>query len=333
MRAILIDRYGDNSVVRLGEAPSPTLGARDVRIAVRAASVNPVDFKIRSGELRRLGAVRFPLTLGNDCSGVVTEVGAEVTRFAPGDEVFARVGKDRLGAFADEVAVEEAFVAHKPASLDHVAAAALALVGLTAWQALVDVVKLEKEERVLIHAGSGGVGSIAIQVAKALGAHVTTTAGAQSAALVRELGAERSIDYKTERFDEVLRDYDAVFDTVGGDTRARSFSVLRRGGRMVSITGTPTAAFAREQGLGVIPRAAIAVMGAGTTMRAARRGVHFTYLYMRPSGAQLEELAALAERGALRPLVDRTFPLEQAARALEHVESGRARGKVVLTTS
>jgi NADPH:quinone reductase-like Zn-dependent oxidoreductase len=213
MRAVRIHRYGGNDEVRLDDLPTPSPGPRDLLVRVRAASVNPVDFKIRDGKVKVLLPYRMPLTLGNDLSGVVEAVGNEVSRFRAGDAVFARLDKQRIGAFADYALVDEAAAAAKPARLGHVEAAAIPLVGLTAWQALRDLGRLERGQKVLIHAGSGGVGTFAIQLAKQLGATVATTASERNAALVRELGADVVIDYKTTRFEDAIADYDLVFDT------------------------------------------------------------------------------------------------------------------------
>jgi NADPH:quinone reductase-like Zn-dependent oxidoreductase len=330
MQAAIIDRYGDNRVVRIADVPAPTAGDHDVTIAVHAASVNPVDWKIRAGQLKVLGKLSFPAGLGNDLSGVVTAIGSGVTRVGIGDPVFARIGKDRTGAFAEIAVVHEDHVAIKPPSMSHGEAAALALAGLTAWQGLTDVCHLQAGERVLIHAGTGGVGTLAIQLAKSLGATVIATAGPSGMELVKQLGADVVIDYRSQRFEAVVRDIDVVFDTIGAETRARSFAVCKPGARMVSISGLPTAAFARQQGLGFPVRAALAMGGLGTTWRAWRRKVDFTYLFMKPSGSQLTELAAKVVAGTLRVIIDRRFDLAHAADALAYVETGRAKGKVVI---
>ena len=223
MKAAVIHRYGKNDQVHIEEMAKPEPLQNDLLVSVRAASVNPVDFKIRAGELRQIVPYRLPLVLGNDLSGVVVSVGASVSRFKVGDEVFARLDKDRIGAYAEFALVRETAAAHKPAKLSHVEAASIPLVGLTAWQALVDIAKLSAGQSVLIHAGSGGVGTFAIQLAKHLGATVATTVGARNSDLVKALGADQIIDYKSQRFDELVKDVDVVFDTQGGDTLERSF--------------------------------------------------------------------------------------------------------------
>jgi NADPH:quinone reductase-like Zn-dependent oxidoreductase len=330
MQAVVIDRYGDNGVVRIGAVPEPSLRPRDVLIEVRAASVNPVDVKIRSGALRWVLRSQMPLVLGSDLSGVVRATGPEVSRFAPGDEVYARLDKGRPGALAELAAVDEEHVARKPARLSHVEAASLPLVGLTAWQALVDEACVRPGQSVLIHAGTGGVGTIAIQLARHLGVSVTATASASGADLLRDLGADRVIDYRTERFEAVTGGHDMVFDTLGGETRARSFRTLRRGGVMVSIAGHPTPAFARANGMPLPLVLAVGALHLPTWARARSAGVRFEFLFMRPSGEQLARLADLVDRGEVRPVLDQTLPFARAAEALARVESGRARGKVVV---
>jgi alcohol dehydrogenase len=330
MRAAFIRRYGGPEVVEIGEQPEPPLEADDLRVAVHAASVNPIDFKTRAGAIKRLLPYRFPLVLGSDLSGVVTDVGAQVTRFRPGDAVFARLDKDRIGSFAEFALVRESAAALKPKNLDHVQAASLPLVGLTSWQAMLDVARLERGQKVLIHAGSGGIGTFAIQLAHHLGATVATTASARNLELVKRLGADLVVDYKTQRFEDVCRDQDMVFDTQGGATQERSFACLRRGGVMVSIAGSPDAKFARERGLGPLVVAVLAWKMRRTTRLARERGVRFEYLFMSPSGEQLSKIAELVERAVIRPVVDRVFPLADANEALAYSESGRATGKVIV---
>ncbi len=330
MRAFFIRRYGGPQVLEEGELPPPPLGPRDVRISVHAASINPVDWKIRQGMVKVLLPYRFPLVLGNDCSGVVREVGAEVKAFKPGDAVYTRLGKDRIGAWAEEVVTGEEFVAPKPARLSHAEAASLPLVGLTAWQALVDVARVKLGQTMLIHAGSGGVGSAAVQLAKHLGVRVVSTASAKNLELVRGFGADTVVDYNAQRFDEVVRDVDAVLDGVGKENVLRSFQCVRPGGIVISITDGPDLAFAREFGVSPVLWPVFWLMGAKANRAARRRGASYRYLFMRADGQQLRQLTALVEQGVLRPHVDRVFPFSQTREALEHAESGKARGKVVV---
>jgi alcohol dehydrogenase len=216
MRAALIDKFGDNDLVRVAEVPRPTPTGNDLLVEVKAASINPVDFKIRSGKLKPLIPYRLPLVLGNDLSGVVVEVGPTVKKFKVGDQIFARLDKDRIGALAELALVREPAAAKKPARLSHVEAASLPLVGLTAWQCLLDIGHLKSGQKVLVTAGSGGVGTFAIQLAKHIGAEVFTTVGARNIELVTRLGADHAIDYKTTRFEDVAKEIDVVFDTQGG---------------------------------------------------------------------------------------------------------------------
>jgi alcohol dehydrogenase len=330
MKAAFIDRYGGNDRVKVADVAVPMIGPKDVLVRVRAASVNPLDVKIRDGKLKALLKYRFPLVLGNDLSGVVSEVGAQVTRFKKGDAIYARLDKDRIGAFAEFAVVREGVAALKPTNVTFEEAASLPLVALTAWQALVEIGKLAANQRVLIHAGSGGVGSVAIQLARHLGAMIFTTVGQRNVALVRHLGADVPIDYRSERFENVARDCDVVLDSAGGDTLVRCFECVKPGGVVVSIGNTPSKAFARSWGLNPIIVLAIGVMSWKATAAARDCNARFEYLFMRADGEQLKEIARLVEGGVIKPLVDRVFPLEQVREALAYSESGRATGKVVI---
>ncbi|MER8098483.1 NADP-dependent oxidoreductase [Streptomyces goshikiensis] len=308
MKAAVINQYGQvRDVVRVTDVPVPAVGPRDVLIEVRAAGVNPVDHLIVKGFLST-GEPSRPLVIGNELAGVVTQVGAEATRFAVGDEVFSRVDPRVGGAFAEYVAVDESLVAAKPSRLTFEEAASLPLVALTALQALTEQADVRSGSRVLIHGGAGGVGSAAVQIAKQLGAEVVATAGSGSVELVRELGADQVIDYRTEKFDEVVSDVDVVLDTIGGETQERSFGVLKSGGTLVSIVAVPDA-----------------------EAKKARWNVEARSFFMRPQGEQLAHLASLVESGQLRPIVETVFPLDEASEALQKVERGGARGKTVIS--
>jgi len=330
VKAALIDRYGSNEVVRVGDLAVPTMGDADLLVRVHAASVNPVDIKTRDGKLKTLLKYRVPLVLGNDLAGVVSDVGARVTRFKKGDAVYARLDKDRIGAFAEFAVVREGAAALKPANATFEEAASLPLVALTAWQALVEIGKLSANQRVLIHAGSGGVGSTAIQLARHLGATVFTTVGQRNVELVKRLGADVPIDYRSARFEDVATDCDVVLDSAGGETLVRSFECVKAGGVVVSIGSTPSAAFARSWGLNPIIVLAISVMSRKATAAARRHNARYEYLFMRADGEQLREITRLVEGGVIKPLVDKIFPLEQVRDALAYSESGRATGKVVI---
>jgi alcohol dehydrogenase len=328
MRAAAINRY--KQPINLVELPRPEPGPGDLLVKVRAASVNPVDFKIRDGGVKVLIRQSFPLILGNDLAGDVEAVGAGVSRFRAGDAIYSRLDKDRIGAFAEYALVREAAAALKPKNLDYAQAASLPLVGLTSWQAMIDLGGLGAGQKVLIHAGSGGVGTFAIQLAKHLGATVATTASARNHELVRSLGADVAIDYKTTRFEDVVKDYDLVFDTQAGDTLLRSFACVKRGGVVVTIGGVPDAKFARAWGLSLPIVWALGFMTRKIIARARQTGVRFEYLFMKASGEQLEKITALVEAGTLKPVLDKRFPFDAAKDALAYVESGRAVGKVVI---
>ena len=333
MKAAVIDRYGRNDLVKVADVAVPGTGPLDLLVQVHAASVNPLDVKTRNGELTTLLRYRFPLVLGNDLSGVVANVGAQVTRFKKGDAVYARLDTDRIGAFAEFAVVREGAAALKPANVTFEEAASLPLVALTAWQALVEIGKLGANQRVLVHAGSGGVGSVAIQLARHLGARVFTTVGRRNVELVKRLGADVAIDYRSERFEDVAKNCDVVLDSAGGATLVRSFECVKPGGVVVSIGGTPSAAFARRWGLNPLVVLAIRVMSRKATAAARRHNARYEYLFMRADGGQLREITRLVEGGVIRPLVDRVFPLEQVRDALAYSESGRATGKVVVTVT
>ncbi|WP_137234872.1 NADP-dependent oxidoreductase [Streptomyces sp. BPSDS2] len=331
MKAFLIERYGDKAGVRAGEVPDPAVGADDVLVKIHAASVNPLDLKLRDGSFKAFLPYRLPLVLGNDLAGTVVRVGPAVTRFAVGDEIYARPDKDRIGTFAELIAVHQDDVAIKPATLTMEEAASLPLVALTAWQALVERAQVQPGQKVLIHAGAGGLGTIAVQLAKALGAHVAATASTAKADLVKELGADVVVDYRKQDFETVLDGYDVVLDSVGGENLAKSLRVLKPGGKAISVAGPPDAAFARELGLNPLLRSVMSALSFTTRRRAERRGVTYSFLFMKAGGGTLRELARLVDAGKIRPVVDRVFPFDQTPKAMEYVEEGRAKaGKVVI---
>jgi alcohol dehydrogenase len=328
MKALAIPRY--KAPMEVMELPRPEPGPGDLLVRVRTAGVNPLDHKIRDGAVKVLLPFSFPLILGTDLAGDVEAVGPGVNRFKVGDAVYSRLDNDRIGAFAEYALVRESAAAKKPARLDYVQAASLPLVGLTAWQALIGLAQLQAGQKVLIHAGSGGVGTFAIQLAKHLGAQVATTASAKNHALVKSLGADLAIDYRTTRFEEVAEDQDVVLDTQGGDTLLRSFEAVRRGGVVVTIGGRPDGKFARDWGLSPPLIWILGFLNRKVDRLARKKTVRFEYLFMRASGAQLEQIGALVDQGVINPVLDKTFPLEAAADAITYVESGRAVGKVVL---
>lgn len=329
MKAFSIERYGKQPG-RLTEAPAPVVGEHDVLVQVQASSVNVLDAKIAKGEFKLILPYALPLTLGNDLAGVVLGVGAAVRRFKPGDEVYARPPQQRIGTFAELIAVHEDALARKPTNITMEQAASLPLVALTAWQVLVETAKLKKGQKVFIHAGSGGVGTIAIQLAKHLGAFVATTTSTVNVEWVKALGADVVIDYKQQAFEAVLRDYDVVLNSLGADALAKSLKILKPGGQLISISGPPTSAFAREQNLPWVLGLVMGLLSSGIRRKARKQGVSYEFVFMRASGAQLDEITALVEAGIIRPVIDRTFPFESTAAALDYVKQGRAKGKVVI---
>lgn len=330
MKAFSIERYGKQTG-RITEAPTPVVGEHDVLVQVHASSVNVLDAKIAKGEFKLILPYALPLILGNDLAGVVLSVGAAVRRFKPGDEVYGRPPQQRIGTFAELIAVREDALARKPANITMEQAASLPLVALTAWQVLVETARLKKGQKVFIHAGSGGVGSIAIQLAKHLGAFVATTTSTANVEWVKALGADVVIDYKQQNFEPLLNDYDVVLNSLGPDALAKSLDILKPGGQLISISGPPTQAFAREQQLSWLLGLVMGVLSSGIRRKARKQGVRYDFLFMRANGAQLDELTALVEAGIIKPVIDRTFPFESTAQALSYVEQGRAKGKVVIT--
>lgn len=327
MRAFAIDRY--KAPLTLRDVPDPQPGPGQVLVAIAAASINPIDFKLRDGEFKAILPMDMPLILGSDLAGTVVALGAGATRFKIGDEVFAR--PDPIGTFAELIAVAEADLARKPARLTMVEAASLPLVSLTAWQVLVERAGIKPGQKVLIHAGSGGVGTIAVQLAKHLGATVAATTGTTNVDLVRNLGADVVIDYRTEDFVDRVADYDVVLNTLGPDVLEKSLSVLKPGGKLISISSPPDPAFARAIGANWIVRLVLRIASAKIRRKARAVGVDYSFLFMHADGAQLGEIARLVDAGAIRPVIDEVFAFDDLPAALARSESGRARGKVVVT--
>lgn len=329
MKAYLVTKY--KRPIEAGAAPEPTVGDRDVLVDIHAAGVNLLDAKIRDGEFKVFLPYEAPFTLGHDLAGVVSSIGSGVTRFSVGDEVYARPRDGRIGTFADRIAVHEDDLAIKPASLSMAEAASVPLVALTAWQALVERANLQRGQKVLIHAGSGGVGTHAIQLAKHLGATVATTTGTSNIEWVRDLGADIVIDYRTQDFENVVEGYDVVLDSQSGETLAKSLRVLKPGGIVIGIAGPPDPDFAGQLGRRFPLQPVMAALSFKTRRAARRQGVRYSFLFMRASGRQLDEITKLIDSGSLQPIVDTTYPFDQAPQALAHVEAGRAKGKVVIT--
>lgn len=330
MRAALITHYRQAAPV-IQRVPVPTPNANDVLVQIRAASINPIDLKTMAGGLKFLLPYQMPLILGSDFAGIVVAVGTHVTGFQVGDAVYGRPRKHRIGTFAEYLAVDQADIALKPHNLSFTEAAAIPLVGLTSYQALHDLLHLRPGQRVLIQAGAGGIGTVAIQLAKTLGAKVTTTTSQKNTAFVQSLGADKVIDYHHEDFATTLSDYDAVFDTLGGPNLLRAFQIVKPGGRVVSISGLPDAKFARSYGLPWWKRQLIQLASHRLTQTAKHAHVSYHFLFMKPSHAQLTILTDLIVQERLRPIIDRTFPLTELPEALAYSHQGHARGKIVVT--
>jgi NADPH:quinone reductase-like Zn-dependent oxidoreductase len=331
MKAFIVDRYGSSGHnLRAGDMPEPEVREHDVLVEIHAAGVNALDSKIRAGEFKLILPYRLPFILGNDVAGVVVRVGARVRKFKPGDEVYARPDKNRIGTFAEFISINEDDLAPKPKQLTMEEAAAVPLVGLTAWQALIEVANVQEGQKVFIHAGSGGVGTFAIQLAKHLGATVATTTSAANIDLVKRLGADVVIDYRKDDFEEVLHDYDVVLNSLDNETLKKSLRVLKPGGKLISISGPPDPGFAQEIGKPWILRPVTRVLSHRIRKAAKRSQVSYSFLFMRASGDQLREITSLIDAGIIQPVMDRVFPFESTNEAMAYVEKGRAKGKVVV---
>ncbi len=330
MKAFILESYGANRALQLAEVPEPQLRDDEVLVQVHAAGVNQLDSKIKDGQFKLILPYRLPLILGHDVAGVVVKAGPRVRQFKPGDEVYARTDDFRIGTFAEFVPVKESSLAPKPKGLTMEEAASLPLVGLTAWQALVETAKLSKGQRVFIQTGSGGVGTFAIQLARHLGATVATTTSAANFELVRSLGADVVIDYRTQDFEDVLHDYDVVLNSQDGKTLGKSLRVLKGGAKLISISGPPDPAFGRNIAAPAFVRLVMRLLSSGIRRRARGRGIDYSFLFMRANGGQLRDITRLIEAGAIRPVVDKVFAFESTNEALAYSEAGHAKGKVVI---
>jgi NADPH:quinone reductase-like Zn-dependent oxidoreductase len=330
VKAFVVEHYGKDGL-RAADVPEPDVGDADVLVKVSAAGVNPLDMMVRNGEFKRLLKYQTPFVLGHDVAGVVTKVGSAVRDFQVGDEVYARPRDLRIGTFAEYIAIDQDDVAPKPASLTLHEAAAVPLVALAAWQALVDRAHVRPGQKVLVHSGSGGLGSTVIQLAKHLGATVATTASGRNAELVRSLGADVVVDYTQEDFAEALSGYDVVVDSRGGENLERSLTVLKPGGQAIGVAGPPDPGFAKQLGAPRFMGVVMGLLSRRVRKQARKLSVGYSFLFMKADGGQLRELASLYDDGHLRPLIDTTFPFDQTLEALAYVEQGRANGKVVIT--
>lgn len=330
MKALTFKRYGKSPDIGFSEVPRPALRPDEMLVEVHAASVNPIDNMIPTGLFKAVVKFEMPATLGSDLAGVVVEIGSRVTRFKPGDEVFANIFDQGTGSIAEFAVVPESAAALKPANLDFVQAASIPMVGLTSWQALRERVDLRAGQKVFIPAGSGGIGTFAIQLAKWLGARVGTTTSTGNVDLVRSLGADEVVDYKTHEFEAVLRGYDAVLGTVRGDAIEKAIGILKPRGKLVSLVGPLDVRFARARRLNLVLTAVFALMSHKIMRLARKQDVDYSFLFARPDGDQLAQIGALLQAQRIRPVIDRVFPFDQAQQALDYLALGRAKGKVVV---
>ena len=330
MQALQLKQYGGPDHVAFAELPRPTPGPGELLVRVHAVGLNPIDNLIPNGDFKPILKLRLPATLGSDLAGVVVEVGTGVTRFKVGDAVYASIFDTPYGSLAEFAVVPEQAAALKPANLDFVQAASIPMVGLTVWQAMHERMQLQRGQKVFIPAGSGGIGTFAIQLARHLGARVGTTTSTANLALVRGLGADEVIDYKQQPFEQVLRDYDAVLGTLRGDGLEKAMRIVKPGSHIVSLVGPPDLAFARARGMNMVLKLVFGLLSHKIIGLARQRGASYAFHFVRPDGGQLAQIAALVEAGSIRPVIDSVFPFLEAKRALAYLAHGRARGKVVV---
>jgi len=330
MKAFVVNRYGKKEKLQLTEIAEPVVKETDILVQVYSAGVNLLDSKIRNGEFKMILPYKTPFTLGHDVSGVITKVGSRVSKFKVGDEVYARPADHRIGTFAELIAMNENDVAIKPKNLSMEEAASIPLVGLTAWQALIEKANLKKGQKVFIQAGSGGVGTFAIQFAKHLGATVATTTSAANFDLVKNLGADVVIDYRKDDFENLLKDYDVVLNSQDKKSLEKSLRILKPGGKVISISRPPDPDFGKEINANWFLKIVLKFLSAGIRKKANRLGVNFSFLFMRAQGEQLNQITKLIESGVIKPVMDKVFPFEQTNEAMSYVETGRAKGKVVV---
>ena len=330
MKALLFTRYAKANNLAFADLPRPALKPDEMLVEVHAAGLNPIDTMIPKGAFKPILRFQLPATLGSDVAGVVAEVGSRVSRFKAGDAVFASIFDLGSGSLADFAVVPESAAALKPSNLDFVQAASIPMVGLTAWQALKERAQVKPGQKVFIPAGSGGIGTFAIQLAKHLGAKVGATTSTGNVGLVRELGADEVVDYKQQKFEEVLRGYDVALGTVKGDTLKKSLRILKSNSSVISLVGPPDAAFARARGMNIFMRAVFGLLSCSLIRQAGKGGSAYSFLFVHPDGGQLAHIGALLETGKIRPVIDRVFPFDRAQEALAYLANGRARGKVVV---
>ncbi|MHA8059970.1 NADP-dependent oxidoreductase [Aquirufa beregesia] len=330
MKAYTINRYSKEDKFQITEVPQPKAKDNEVLIQIHSSSINPLDLKLKTGEFKLFMPYKFPLILGHDFAGTVIEVGSKVSRFKIGDDVFARPADYHIGTFAEFIAVNEHDLAIKPKNISFEEAASFPLVALTAWQAIVEKAKLKKGQKIFVQAGSGGVGTIAIQLAKHLGATVATSTSAANFELVKSLGADVVIDYKTQDFETILQGYDVVLNSQDGKTLEKSLRILKPGGKVISISGPPDPAFAKEINSSWLMKMVMFFISSKIRNQAKKLDVDYSFLFMKANGKQLSEIGNLIDAGVIKPVVDKTFPFDQLNEAMDYVSSGRTKGKVVV---
>jgi len=330
MKAFSISRYKKESPLELVDLPEPIVKDHEVLVEIHAASVNLLDSKIKSGEFKLILPYKMPLVLGHDVAGIIVKTGAKVKNFKVGDEIYSRPSDFHIGTFAEFISIDEKDIALKPKNLSMEEAASIPLVGLTAWQALIEQSNVQKGQKVFIQAGSGGVGTFAIQLAKYMGATVATTASEKNFDVLKNLGADVLIDYKTQDFEDALIDYDIVLNSQDNKTLEKSFEVIKPGGKIVSISGPPTPVFAEEHRLPWYVKLATRFLSSKIRKRAKKQNVNYSFLFMTANGKQLSEITHLIETGKIKPVIDKVFAFEKTNDALQYIESGRAKGKVVI---
>lgn len=330
MKAFILKKYSKTQKLELAEVPEPNIKDDQVLVEIHAAGINQLDLKLMKGEFKIILPYKLPQILGHDVAGIVTKVGSKVTRFKIGDEIYARVSDFHIGTFAEKIAINENDIALKPTNISMVEAASLPLVALTVWQAFVEKGNLQKEQKVFIQAGSGGVGTNAIQLAKYLGATVATTTSKDNFELVKKLGADVVIDYKTQDFETILKDYDLVLNSQDEKTLLKSLKILRKGGKVISISGPPDSTFAKDFKLNWLMKTVISFLSRKVKNQAKKLGVDYSFLFMKANGKQLSDIGNLVEKDIIRPIIDKIFPFSETNEAISFVENGRAKGKVVI---
>ena len=331
MKAFIVKRYGKKEKLHLAELAQPVVNEKDVLVQIHSAGVNVIDLLLRNGDFKLFLPMKPPFQLGRDVAGIVTKVGSKVSKFKIGDEVYSSSGNHHLGTYAEYISIDENEVALKPKNLSMEEAGSIPLVGLTAWQALVEIGKVKKGQKVFIQAGSGGVGTFAIQLAKHLGATVATTTSTTNINLVKSLGADVIIDYKTEDFETKLKDYDLVLHSnKEAKILEKSLRVLKSGGKLISLVGPPTPEFATELDLPWYLKLLTKLISLGTKKKAGKLNTEFVFLFMKADGKQLGQITQLIEDGIIQPVIDKVFPFEQTNDAISYVETGRSKGKVVV---